>query len=101
MTADHAPHAAAPPKPGASAKVDRERVLRYPDLRERLCEALGYKDARQWTGYIPAASDGQQLNHSPTRAAFWEIATEAYERELAGGWTPPLDLDEQPSNGDT
>ena len=100
MTTDGVHRATAVPPPGASAKVDKERVLKHPDLRRRLCEPpVNCSRPEAWPGYIPSESDGQQLNHSVRRSVLWEIANEAYQRELAGGWTPPLDLNE-PSNGD-
>jgi hypothetical protein len=82
------------PPPGVSAAVDRARVLRYPDLAQKLCEPpLRYARPDQWSGFIPPDTCGQQLNTSTRRGALAELAQEAYERDLAGGtWTPPLDL---------
>lgn len=85
----------------------RARVLKYDDLKVRLTTPpLSYKDARQWSGYVPprtVAEDtcpacpppervnrGQhcqnpehlaRLNTSPERAALVEICAEAMRRE--------------------
>lgn len=69
--------------------LDRERVLRYPDLAERLTKPpLNYANPRQWSGFIPPDTYGQALNLSPEREALMELANEAYRREQEG-WTPP------------
>jgi hypothetical protein len=88
---DQAQPTYAPPPPGASSTVDRERVLRYPDLAQKLTEPpLRYANPRQWNGFIPPDVCGQQLNLSPRRDALWALATEAYRRDVEG-WTPSPD----------
>lgn len=75
--------------------LDKERILRHPDLAARLCEPpLNYANPKQWNGYIPPAVYGQQLNTCPRRAALMELATEAFKREQAGQ-TSPDNQDEQ------
>jgi hypothetical protein len=86
-------------------KERRDRVLRHPDLAQRLCDVLGIADAARWNGYVPPAEvpggavlarsgqdrlrrtavlDGEPyyvVNTSPVRAALVRICREAYLRE--------------------
>jgi hypothetical protein len=68
--------------------TDQHRlIMRYPDIRDRLCQPpLSYDRPEQWHGYIPPAYDGERedgttpLNASPYRAALMALLEEAAER---------------------
>lgn len=67
----------------------RKRVLKYPDLAQRLTERpLSYQRPEQWNGFVPPRTGppgglGQQPNDSPVRAALVEICAEAKRRDDA------------------
>jgi hypothetical protein len=64
----------------------RARLLAHPDLARRLCgPPWNFKRPEQWTGFVPPATYGAQVNSSPFRAALVELLTdlEAREREQA------------------
>jgi hypothetical protein len=87
----------------------RARVLAYPDLAARLCQApLGFARPQQWNGYVPPRmgqyaepellrsssghpnrhghrTDPEQLNDSPRRAVLVSICAEALQREGMAG----------------
>lgn len=77
--------------------VDRDRILRWPDLARKLTEPpLDYERPSQWNGFIPPLNSCTgQLNNSSRRDALLRLATEAYQREQNAG-TPPLDLEQEP-----
>lgn len=92
----------------AANQARRERVLRYPDLAEQLCEQpLGYKFPEQWNGFVAPAdcqdespeslrspsgfpnpghalTGARRHNDSPRRAALVDICAEAMRREREG-----------------
>lgn len=65
-------------------RPDRDAVLAYPDLAERLTQPpLDYAKPEQWGGFVPPEYFNQQPNGSPRRAALVEIVTEAHARDAA------------------
>jgi len=64
------------------SSVDRDRVLRYPDLAARLCKPpINFDRPTQWTGYVPPAFYGQQINVSPRRDVLVDLIEEARRRD--------------------
>ncbi len=74
------------------AAARRDRVLRHDWATKRLCVIFGYKQATQWSGYVPPRSDpaddhGPQLsrpNTSPHRAALVQLLRDIKQFEDTG-----------------
>jgi hypothetical protein len=62
----------------------RDAVIAHPDLSARLCGSFGYRDIKQWNGYVPGYHDPTTPNNAPSssphRAILVEIVTEALKR---------------------
>lgn len=73
-------------KAAAEVAERRERVLRYPDLAERLTQRpINFTKPELWNGFVPPkevpTAEGYELNDSPIRAALVEICAEAMRRD--------------------
>lgn len=78
----------------------RARVLKYPDLAQRLTDRpLSFTRPELWNGFVPPktvpAEDGYVINTSPYRAALVAICAEAMQRDQDGGEQAVLDTEIQ------
>lgn len=70
----------------------RERLLKHEWAQKRLCAIFGYKNAAQWNGYLPPATDplpatGAQIakpNTSPHRASLVRLLNDIVHFEKTG-----------------
>jgi hypothetical protein len=82
------------------AKINRARVLSYPDLAKRLTEdpqRLAHPE--QWGGYLPPVMWNEARNNSPVRAQLVDILAEALAR-ANGHQTAPLETSLEPPPDD-
>jgi hypothetical protein len=65
-----------------AADVERDRVLRHPDIAARLCDPpLRYSRPENWTGYVPPETWQGKRNDAPQRTQLLDIITAAVKRE--------------------
>jgi hypothetical protein len=70
------------PTPSTAADVERDRVLRHPDIAARLCDPpLRYSRPENWTGYVPPETWQGKRNDAPQRTQLLDIITAAVKRE--------------------
>jgi hypothetical protein len=70
------------PPPSTAADVERDRVLRHPDIAARLCDPpLRYSRPENWTGYVPPETWQGKRNDAPQRTQLLDIITAAVKRE--------------------